>query len=199
MRSPAALATALLLAMLILPVSVSAGEGAPAGEPQQTAVDRWHSLRHYYSMDENPPDEHGVRFGLLPGVGVRAGSPGTLFGVADLYISMTRPRSFSLFAGAGIEAKSSVRSAVFTLGWGGVRRIHVARHQTGFFGAFLRYRNYVGETGATRRDAISAGTEVAAGHMGFTFELGASRRDTGDWKFLIYAGYKFVWAVPLGW
>lgn len=188
-----------VLVMLLLPAWAGAGTGIGGGRHRQTAVDRWHRLRHNYSMDPNQPDGGGVHIGLCPGIGLRAGNPGTVFGVADIYISVSRHRSFSLFAGAGVEGSNRVRSAVFTLGWGGVRRIHVARRQTGFFGAFLRYRDFVGQTGTTRRDAVSVGTEVGAGHMGLTFELGASRRENGDWNALVYVGLKVIWAVALGW
>jgi len=187
-----------LLSVAFMPPGAAAGT-PPTEQRPQTAVDRWHQLRHFYAVDPEQTEGEGLRFGLCPGVGVRAGSPGSVFAVADLYVSMARHRSFSLFAGAGLETTSHVRSAVFTLGWGGVRRIHVARHQTGFFGAFLRYRSFVGKVGETRDDAFSAGTEMGAGHLGFTFELGASRREHGDWKFLVYAGFKFIWALPLGW
>ncbi len=198
-RLPAAIVFLALLVMLLLPSWAGAGTESTEERQPQTAVDRWHRLRHYYSMDPDQGDEGGVRFGICPGIGLRAGNPGTVFGVADIYISVSRHRSFSLFAGAGVEGTTWVRSAVFTLGWGGVRRIHVARHQTGFFGAFLRYRDFVGKSDTTRRDAVSVGTEVGAGHMDFTFELGASRRQNGDWNPLVYVGFKVIWAVPLGW
>ncbi|HHQ48688.1 MAG TPA: hypothetical protein ENK19_07380 [Acidobacteria bacterium] len=193
--------TSLCLALLVtlLAVSVQAGELADGDQRAPTAVDQWHRLHHFYSMEPEQPEGRRLRFGICPGIGVRAGNPGGVFGVADLYVSMTRRHSFSLFAGVGVEGTGQLRSVVYTVGWGGVRRIQVARHQTGFFGAFLRYRDYVGEVSTSREDAFSAGTELGAGHLGFTFEMGASRRTDGDWKFLIYAGFKFVWAVPLGW
>ncbi len=198
MRLPASAALLALLVVLVLPAGAVAGERPLEGQEPQTAVDRWHRLRHFYSMEDRA-EEGGVRFGICPGIGFRAGNPGAVFGAADLYVSVSRRHSFSLFAGAGVEGKGQLRSAVYTLGWGGVRRIHVARRQTGFFGAFLRYRDFVGEAGRTRDDAISAGTELGAGHLGFTFELGASRRKNGDWKVLVYVGFKMIWAVPLGW
>jgi len=191
---------ALALQLMLFPLGwLSAGEPPSAGGPPESATDHWHRIHRYYFMEEEEPAEQRFRFGLCPGIGLRAGSPGTVFAVTDLYVSVTRRRAFSLFAGAGVEGTNRLRSAVFTLGWGGVRRIHVARRQTGFFGAFLRYRDFVGEVGTTRDDAVSVGTELGAGHMGLTFEVGASRRVEGNWKLLVYVGYKLIWASPLGW
>ncbi len=194
------LLSTLLLALVLPTLGAVAQASAANDQPsvdERSPSDAWHRAHHGYFFDEESPPAGPFQFGLCPSLGIQAGTPGSVMATGELYLSLSRPRSFSFFAGVGAEGTNSIRAITWTLGWGGVREIHGARYQTGFFGAFLRYRNYRGEASETRRDALSAGTEIGGGNMALVIEIGGSRRTDGQWHPLAYLGFKLIHAFHL--
>lgn len=159
-------------------------------------LDAWHA--------ENPapdPDQPnaGYSLGLYPGVSGVLGAPNLLSYQYGVFLSLSDGRSFSLFVGYGEERGSSADCAIYTLGWGGVRRLPSAAPQRGFHGKFLRYRRWDDRDHGIH-DGLSAGTEMGVGFLSLTFELGAARSDRNHWMATAQVALKVALPVviPLG-
>jgi hypothetical protein len=63
-----------------------------------------------------------------------------------------------------VEGGSSADATIYTLGWGGVRRLPMAKPQWGFYGKFLRYRRFEDETHGVHH-GLSVGTESGAARL----------------------------------
>ncbi len=179
-----------------------AGEPGTAGvssrdEEKRGLVDRWHVERDHYGIEETSTEGETLRFALYPGIGVQVGTPELLVGLGEVYVSVSDARSFSVFGGVGIEGNENVTATVFTVGWGGVRRIQVAGRQSGFFGAFLRLRRYGERGGAAHRRAFSLGSEVGGGHLSLALEFGGVEGGDENWGLLVRLAVKAVWSIPL--
>ncbi len=160
-------------------------------------MDRWHEERRYYGIENVPQEKETLRFALYPGFGVQVGTPEVLVGLGEVFISISDARSFSVFGGVGVEGRENVDAAVFTLGWGGVRRVQVAGHQSGFFGAFVRYRRFSDRKDTSQRKSFSLGSEVGGGHLSMALEFGGVQDRHDEWGVLIRLAIKAVWSIPL--
>ncbi len=113
---------------------------------------------------------------------------------ADAYVSYTDGRTFSVYAGYGVERGPQADASIITLGWGGVRPIPAASKQLGFHGKFLRYRRW-DEEGHGIHHGLSFGTEQGVGFGALSFELGAARSERNHWLITMQVVLKF--AVPV--
>ncbi len=200
-RALRAVSVAILL-VACCPPAAAADRPDPPGVTRDNskdkgAVDRWHEERGYYGIEDVPQEKETLRFALYPGLGVQVGTPEVLVGLGEVFISISDARSFSVFGGVGVEGRENVDAAVFTLGWGGVRRVQVAGRQSGFFGAFLRYRRYSDRKDTSQRKSFSLGSEVGGGHLSMALEFGGVQDRNDDWGVLIRLAIKAVWSIPL--
>ena len=135
---------AVVVVGLASPASLTlAGENAPTLD-----LDAWHRALGEASVDEPLEGEGGRRFvlGVNPNCSAVIGFPNLVAYQANLYLSLSDSSSFSAFVGYGLEGGSSADATIYTLGWGGVRRLQMAKPQWGFYGKFLRYRRVEDET-----------------------------------------------------
>jgi hypothetical protein len=133
--------------------------------------------------------------GFDPNCSAVIGLPNLLAYQANLYVSLSDSSRFSVFVGYGVEGGSSADATIYTLGWGGVRRLPMARPQWGFYGKFLRYRRFEDETHGIHH-GLSVGTESGAGALGLRFEIGAARSERDHW--LPVAQIAFTLELPFG-
>jgi hypothetical protein len=176
-----------VMAVTLLP------QTARAGEPID--LDLWHQDL-IAALGEEPEQEADRRpaFGIYPTLGGAVGAPTVISAQGHVYLSFTDGKSFSFFAGYGVEWGPKMDSTVITLGWGGVRPIPVASKQTGFHGKFLRYRRWDHEDHGIHH-GFSVGTESGVGFGALAFELGAARSDRNHW--LIVAQIQLKLAAPI--
>lgn len=153
------------------------GGGGAATAQVPVDLDAWHAR----NSDPNPDETRaGFSLGLYPGVSGVLGAPDLLSYQYGAYLSLSDGRSFSLFLGYGEERGSPADCEIYTLGWGGVRRLPSAAPQRGFHGKFVRYRRWDHRDHGVHH-GVSAGTEMGVGLLSLTFELGAARSDRNHW------------------
>jgi hypothetical protein len=171
---------------------IVAGENAPTLD-----LDAWHRALGEASGAEPLEGEEGRRFvlGIDPNCSAVVGLPNLVAYQANLYLSLSDSSRFSFFLGYGVEGGSSADAAIYTLGWGGVRQLPMARPQWGFYGKFLRYRRFEDETHGVHH-GLSVGTESGAGALGLRFEIGAARSERNHW--LAVAQIAFTLELPFG-
>lgn len=159
-------------------------------------LDAWHAANADPAPDE--PRE-GFSLGLYPGVSGVLGAPNLLSYQYGAYLSLSDGRSFSLFLGYGEERGTPADCEMYTIGWGGVRRLPSAAPQRGFHGKFLRYRRWDHRDHGVHH-GVSAGTEMGVGMLSLTFELGAARSERNHWMATAQVALKVALPVliPLG-
>lgn len=192
-RRRARLLVAVVVVGLASPASLTlAGENAPTLD-----LDAWHRALGEASVDEPLEGEGGRRFvlGVNPNCSAVIGFPNLVAYQANLYLSLSDSSSFSAFVGYGLEGGSSADATIYTLGWGGVRRLQMAKPQWGFYGKFLRYRRVEDETHGIHH-GLSVGTESGAGALGLRVEIGAARSERDHW--LAVAQIAFTLELPFG-
>jgi hypothetical protein len=186
-RSRARLLVLLALVLAVLPMAVSAGEPID--------LDLWHEdLVDALGAEPEEKTDQPPAFGLYPTLGGSIGPPNWASAQGHAYLSFTDGKSFSIYAGYGVEWGSEADSSVITVGWGGVRSIPVASRQTGFHGKFLRYRRWDDEDHGIHH-GLSFGTESGVGFGALAFEFGAARSDRNHW--LIVAQIQLKIAAPI--
>jgi hypothetical protein len=159
-------------------------------------LDRWHAENAEPDLDETH-----ARFslGLYPGISGVIGAPNLLSYQYSGYLSLSDGKSFSLFVGYGEERGTPADCEMYTVGWGGVRRLPSAAPQRGFHGKFVRYRRWEHRDHGVHH-GVSAGTEMGVGLLSLTFEVGAARSDRNHWMATAQVAVKLalpVW-IPLG-
>jgi hypothetical protein len=123
----------LSLVVALMPLTAQAGDTID--------LDLWHEELIEALGEE--PEETGDRrpaLGIYPTLGGSIGFPTWVSAQGHAYLSFTDGKSFSIYAGYGVEWGPKTDASIITVGWGGVRPIPVASKQTGFHGKFLRYR-----------------------------------------------------------
>jgi hypothetical protein len=169
MKRPLPLIAAVMLVLLSC--------GAVAAEESPFDLDEWYSMIGQ-SVDEQL--EPSFTLGLYPGVAGVLGSPNLFSYLPTFYLSIADGRSFSLFLGYGRERGSPADAEVYTVGWGGVRRLPSAAPQRGFYGKFLRYRRWDHRDHGLHH-GLSFGTETGVGYLSFAWELGVARSTRNHW------------------
>jgi len=169
-----------------------AGEQSPLLD-----LDAWHRALGEAGGAEPPEGEGGRRFvlGINPNCSAVVGLPNLVAYQANLYLSLSDSSRFSVFVGYGVEGGSSADATIYTVGWGGVRRLPMAKPQWGFYGKFLRYRRIEDETHGVHH-GLSVGTDSGAGALGLRFEIGAARSERDHW--LAVAQIAVTLELPFG-
>jgi len=165
-----------LPAVFMLLVLCICSRRADAGEDFD--LDAWH--RSHPISREEPVEPAHLELGLLPEAGVVVGFPNGLAGTVQLSVSLRKPGSFGLFAGAGYEFGAAASGSSFTLGWGGVRSVPATVRQLGFSGAFLRYRRWDSEQHGIHR-GLSVGVSSSVGAFSLSAEVGLARSRRNHW------------------
>ena len=185
MRTRLLVALALLIA--VLPLTVQAGD--------LIDLDLWHEDL-IDALGEEPEEKTDRRpaFGIFPTLGGSIGPPNWVSAQGHAYLSFTDGKSFSIFAGYGLEWGPKADARIITVGWGGVRPIPVATKQVGFHGKFLRYRRWDDEDHGIHH-GLSFGAESGVSFGAIAFELGAARSDRNHWMIVAQIALKF--AAPI--
>lgn len=184
---------ALVLAGLVMTASLALAQGAGDGTLD---LDRWHELRGGLGILDDVHDRRGFSLGIYPGVSAVLGLPGGYAGAADLFVSIGDGRGLSLFAGYGREWGARADATVWTLGWGGVKQVPAAEPQLGFFGTFVRYREWEHDRHGRHR-GLSVGTESGVGLVAVTFEAGLARSERDHWLVVARLALKLAFPVEL--
>ena len=186
----------LLLAALVAGLACIPVAAFGEDEPPALDLDAWHRALGGADAAELDGDS-GRHFvlGFDPNCSAVIGFPNLLAYQANLYVSLSDSSRFSVFVGYGVEGGGSADAAIYTLGWGGVRRLPMAKTQWGFYGKFLRYRRFEDDRHGAH-DGLSVGTESGAGALGMRFEIGAARSDDNHW--LAVAQIAFTLELPFG-
>ena len=173
--------------LAVLPVTVSAGEPID--------LDLWHEDL-IDALGEEPEEKTDRRpaFGIFPTLGGSIGPPNWVSAQGHAYLSFTDGKSFSIFAGYGVEWGPKADASVITVGWGGVRPIPVATKQVGFHGKFLRYRRWDDEDHGIHH-GLSFGAESGVSFGAIAFELGAARSERNHWMVVAQIALKL--AAPI--
>jgi hypothetical protein len=168
-------------------------QAALAGDPID--LDLWHE-ELIEALGEEPEQEADRRLalGIYPTLGGVLGAPNLVSADGHAYLSFTDGKTFSFFAGYGVEWGPQADASVITIGWGGVRPIPVASKQKGFHGKFLRYRRWDDEDHGIHH-GLSVGTESGVGFAALAFEVGAARSDRNHW--MIVAQIQLKLAAPI--
>ncbi len=157
-------------------------------------ITRWHE-EHPVALVEEHPDKR-LRLGLYPRLGAVVGIPNGIAGTFQISLSLQRPERYSFYVGAGYEYGPAVEGSNLTLGWGGVREAPAAVRQSGFSGAFLRYRNWDSDDHG-RHHGLSVGVESGLGALGLMMEVGLARSDRNHWipvaRLSISVGHAWLW------
>jgi hypothetical protein len=159
-------------------------------------LDAWHAE----NADPAPEEPRaGYSLGVYPGVSGVLGAPNLFSYQYGAYLSLSDVRSFSLFVGYGEFFNDTATTEIYTVGWGGVRRLPSAAPQRGFHGKFLRYRRWDHRDHGIHH-GLSVGTEMGVGMLSLTFELGAARSDRNHWMATAQVALKVALPVfiPLG-
>jgi len=186
-RSHTRLLVALALVVAVLPLTAQAGDTID--------LDLWHE--DLISALGEAPEEKADRrpaLGIYPTLGGSIGPPNWVSAQGHAYLSFTDGKSFSIYAGYGVEWGPGADASIITVGWGGVRSIPVASKQTGFHGKFLRYRRWDDEDHGIHH-GLSFGTESGVGFGALAFEIGAARSDRNHWMVVAQIALKF--AAPI--
>jgi hypothetical protein len=173
--------------LMVLPVPVSADE--------PINLDSWHE--ELINALGEPPEETADRrpaLGIFPTLGGSIGPPNWYSAQGFAYLSFTDGKSFSIYAGYGLEWGPKADARVITVGWGGVRPIPVATKQIGFHGKFLRYRRWDDEDHGIYH-GLSFGAESGISFGALGFEIGAARSERNHWMIVAQIALKF--AVPI--
>ena len=187
MRSHTRLLVALALVVAVLPLTAQAGDTID--------LDLWHE--DLISALGEAPEEKADRrpaLGIYPTLGGSIGPPNWVSAQGHAYLSFTDGKSFSIYAGYGVEWGPGADASIITVGWGGVRSIPVASKQTGFHGKFLRYRRWDDEDHGIHH-GLSFGTESGVGFGALAFEIGAARSDRNHWMVVAQIALKL--AAPI--
>jgi len=186
----------LLVAAIAVAVAGWAGAAA-AGEGQPVIdLDAWHL--ELGGADGVEPDREADRsfvLGVNPNCSAVLGFPNLLAYQGNLYLSLSDSSRFSVFVGYGVEGGSSADATIYTLGWGGVRKLPMVTPQWGFYGKFLRYRRWEDDDHGVH-DGLSFGTESGAGAVAVRFEIGAARSHSDHW--LAVAQIALTLELPVG-
>ena len=187
MSSSIRLIVVLALVITAIPVSVLAGD--------LIDLDRWHEDL-IDALGEAPEEKADRRpaLGIYPTLGGSIGPPNWVSAQGHAYLSFTDGKSFSIYAGCGVEWGPTANASIITVGWGGVRSIPVASKQTGFHGKFLRYRRWDDEDHGIHH-GLSFGTESGVGFGALAFEIGGARSERNHWMIVAQIALKF--AVPI--
>jgi hypothetical protein len=181
------LLVAAAMALALLPMTVSADEPID--------LDSWHEeLIDSLGEDPEPIADRRPAFGIYPTVGGSIGPPNWVSAQGHAYLSFTDGKSFSLYAGYGVEWGLGADASIITVGWGGVRPIPVATKQVGFHGKFLRYRRWDDEDHGIHH-GVSFGAESGISFGALSYELGAARSERNHWMIVAQIALKF--AVPI--
>ncbi len=173
--------------LTVVPLAATAGDDID--------VDAWHrEFNAAIGADPDPEIPKRPSLGLYPTLGGILGPPNWYSWSGAAYLSISDGKTFSLYAGYGIERGPRADAEIYTIGWGGVRSIPVATKQTGFHGKFLRYRRWDDEDHGIHH-GLSIGTEHGVGFAGLSFELGAARSAQNHW--LIVAQVSLKLALPV--
>jgi hypothetical protein len=177
----------LMLAFGLAPMTVMAGDAID--------LDLWHQ-ELADALGEGPEQNGDQRpaLGIYPTLGGSIGPPNWVSAQGHAYLSFTDGKSFSIFAGYGVEWGPKADASVITVGWGGVRAIPVVSKQTGFHGKFLRYRRWDDEDHGIHH-GLSFGTESGVGFGALAFEIGAARSERNHWMIVAQIALKF--AAPI--
>jgi hypothetical protein len=186
----------LLVQAFVVAVACPAGLAIAGDGAAPLDLDAWH--RALGGADAAELDGDSVRhfvLGFDPNCSAVIGFPNLLAYQANLYVSLSDSERFSVFVGYGVEGGASADARIYTLGWGGVRKLPMARPQWGFYGKFLRYRRFEDDDHGVHH-GLSVGTESGAGALGMRFEIGAARSDDNHW--LAVAQIAFTLELPFG-
>ena len=188
--------TRLLLAAVVVGLACIPAVAFAGDEPPVLDLDAWHRALGGADAAEldGDSDRHFV-LGFDPNCSAVIGFPNLLAYQVNLYMSLSDSSRFSVFVGYGVEGGASADATIYTLGWGGVRRLPMAKTQWGFYGKFLRYRRFEDDRYGGH-DGLSVGTESGAGALGMRFEIGAARSDDNHW--LAVAQIAFTLELPFG-
>jgi len=186
-RPRGCLLVVLVLVLVVPPMIAGAGD--------QIDLDLWHE-ELIDALGEGPEDTTSRRpaLGIYPTLGGAIGPPNWVSAQGHAYLSVTDGKSFSIYAGYGVEWGPSADASIITVGWGGVRAIPVASKQTGFHGKFLRYRRWDDEDQGIHH-GLSFGTESGVGFGALAFELGAARSERNHWMIVAQIALKL--AAPI--
>jgi hypothetical protein len=177
----------LSLVLVVFPLSAQAGDTID--------LDLWH-VELIDSLGEEPEQaaDRPPALGIYPTLGASIGPPNWVSAQGHAYLSFTDGKSFSIYAGYGIEWGPNADASIITVGWGGVRAIPVASKQTGFHGKFLRYRRWDDENHGIHH-GLSFGTESGVGFGALAFEIGVARSERNHWMVVAQIALKF--AAPI--
>lgn len=158
-------------------------------------LDLWHE-ELLDDLGEEPEQKTDRRpaLGIYPTLGGSIGPPNWVAAQGHAYLSFTDGKSFSIYAGYGVEWGPRADATIITVGWGGVRKIPVVSKQIGFHGKFLRYRRW-DEKDHGIHHGLSFGTESGIRYGALVFEVGAARSERNHW--LIVAQVALKLAVPI--
>jgi hypothetical protein len=158
-------------------------------------LDLWHEeLIETLGEEPEPAADRRPALGIFPTLGVALGPPNWAAAQGHAYLSFTDGKSFSIYAGYGLEWGPRADASVITLGWGGVRPIPVATKQIGFHGKFLRYRRWDDEDHGVHH-GLSVGAESGISFGAIAFEVGAARSNQNHWLVVGQIALKF--AAPI--
>jgi len=147
--------------------------------------------------EAGPPEQaapHRFGLGLYPGLSGVLGLPNLTSYQGSVYLSFADLDRFSFFLGYGEEWGSPADAKIYTIGWGGVRRLHSGAPQRGFHGKFLRYRRWNHRDHGTH-DGISFGVETGVGFLSVAWEVGAARSPRDHWMATGQVAFKI--ALPM--
>jgi hypothetical protein len=178
----------------VLVVLLIGASAAAAWAQDGIDIDLWHAELAEAMGPEPEHEQVPPSLGLYPELGVALGPPNWYSAQGNVFISCSNGRSFSIFGGYGVERGPNADAQIFTLGWGGVRRIPVASRQHGFHGKFLRYRRW-DEEDHGEHHGVSIGTMHGVGIGALSFEVGAARSSRNHW--LINAQISLKFALPV--
>jgi hypothetical protein len=181
------LSAVLSLGLVVFPLLVQAGDTID--------LDLWHA-ELIDALGEEPELKVDRRpaFGIYPTLGGSIGPPNWYAAQGHAYMSFTDGKSFSIYAGYGVEWGPKADASVITVGWGGVRPIPVTTKQVGFHGKFLRYRRWDDEDHGIHH-GLSFGAESGIGFGALAFEIGAARSERNHWMVVAQIALKL--AAPI--
>jgi len=110
------------LVFAVLPMTVVADE--------PINLDLWHEDL-FDALGEEPEQKADRRpaLGIYPTLGGSIGPPNWVSAQGHAYLSFTDGKSFSIYAGYGVEWGPKADASIITVGWGGVHPIPVATKQ----------------------------------------------------------------------
>jgi hypothetical protein len=181
--------------LLLVATLVFAGLPMTVVADEPINLDLWHE-ELFEAIGEEPEKRADQRpaLGIYPTLGGSIGPPNWVSAQGHAYLSFTDGKSFSIYAGYGVEWGPKADASIITVGWGGVHPIPVATKQIGFHGKFLRYRRWDDEDHGVHH-GLSFGAESGISFGALAFELGAARSERNHWMVVGQIALKF--AVPI--